>query len=163
VTLDNLNQCQCNLVKDILGNELRQCNCPLPVAVQFNQDQECSCQRVTDLIKNTTTLQCSNSCNALTPGKAAVFPESQCKCVTSFDSTTNGTYQQCVCKNVPQCVDPKSIAQPDTKQAAAPCKITYPCSCASTASGNLSCQCTNPQSKLVTPITQDAKQCQCEV
>ena len=161
-TVANPSICQCTVLKDSQNNELRNCNCPVLLPDQFAVDQECACNRVTDVLKNSTSLSCYDSCGIATAASPIVFPENKCSCVTAFNASTNKTYQSCVCKNVPQCADPASFVQPDTTQPPAPCKINYPCSCAAVnGSSNLTCTCQNPQSKLSTQTFVDAKQCQC--
>ena len=146
MTVASPSSCSCVTLKDLFGNQISSCSCPVSYPVQYTQDQSCACQRT-----STNTLSCTG-CSVATAAKPVTFPESQCQCLNAFDFTTNKTYLDCVCKNVPQCVDPSTLTQAPAQNATAPCRIAYPCSCAQNGT-TLGCSCTNPSTGLVASIT----------
>lgn len=69
-----------------------------------------------------------------------------------------------MCLGVAQCPNPSSFpVQPKPVLAAAPCQTSYPCSCAATPSGALSCNCTNPSTQMKAAISQNASSCSCQI
>lgn len=161
MTVTSPSSCQCSTLKDFLGNQLSYCSCPVSYATQYTQDQECACQRVTNLMTNSTSLSCTN-CSVATAAKPITLPESQCECLNAFDFATNKTYLSCVCKNIPQCIDPSSISQPVQSLPAAPCRQSYPCSCAQNGASNLTCNCQNPSTNMTASLTHNSSQCACQ-
>jgi hypothetical protein len=158
------NACQsCITFRDALGNQIQQCSCPVSYGVQYYQDEECACQRVSNLLANTSSLSCYN-CSVGTQAKPVSLLEKDCQCVNAFDASTNKTYLSCVCKNVPQCVDPDTLKAPVVAAPAAPCLTSYPCSCAqNSTSSTLACTCTNPTERLSAPVTLNSTQCACQL
>lgn len=159
MTVATPSTCQCTTLKDFLGNQLNSCSCPVAYPVQYTQDQQCACQRVTNVLTNSSVLSCTN-CSVATAAKPVILAESQCQCLNSFDFAMNRTFLDCVCSNVTQCVDPASFAKPVTAVPVAPCKISYPCSCAQNGTSNLTCQCSNQG--VSATLTQPSSQCACQ-